>query len=175
MKTLEPSMLAALAPREDFPILAREVHGKPLVYLDSAASAQKPRQVLEAMENFAQTSYANIHRGVYTLSEEATAAYEGARKKVAQFINARSVREVIWTRNTTEAINLVARSWGDANLKPGDTVLTTQMEHHSNIVPWQLAAGRTGAQVRFVPVTDDGELDLPAFEHLLEAHHPKLI
>jgi cysteine desulfurase/selenocysteine lyase len=167
--------IASLAPRDDFAILAREVHGKPNVFLDSAASSQKPRQVLDAMSAFAQTSYANIHRGVYTLSEEATAAYEGARKKVAQFINARSVREVIWTRNTTESINLVARSWGDANLKPGDTVLTTQMEHHSNIVPWQLAAGRTGAAVRFVPLTDDGELDMAAFEQLLEAHKPKLV
>jgi cysteine desulfurase / selenocysteine lyase len=167
--------IASLALRDDFAILAREIHGKPNVFLDSAASSQKPRQVLDAMSAFAQTSYANIHRGVYTLSEEATAAYEGARKKVAQFINARSVREVIWTRNTTESINLVARSWGDANLKPGDTVLTTQMEHHSNIVPWQLAAGRTGAAVRFVPLTDDGELDMAAFEQLLEAHKPKLV
>jgi len=167
--------IAPLASRDDFAILAREIHGKPNVFLDSAASSQKPRQVLEAMSAFAQTSYANIHRGVYTLSEEATAAYEGARKKVAQLINARSVREVIWTRNTTEAINLVARSWGDANLTPGDTVLTTQMEHHSNIVPWQLAAGRTGATVRFVPLTDDGELDMAAFERLLEEHRPKLV
>jgi cysteine desulfurase/selenocysteine lyase len=168
-------ILAPLAPRDDFAILARQIHGKPNVFLDSAASSQKPRQVLEAMSAFATSTYANIHRGVYTLSEEATAAYEGARKKVAQFINARSVREVIWTRNTTESINLVARSWGDANLAPGDTVLTTQMEHHSNIVPWQLAAERTGATVRYVPLTDDGELDLAAFEQLLDEYHPKLV
>ncbi len=167
--------IAPLVPRGDFAILAREIHGKPNIFLDSAASSQKPQQVIEAMSAFAQTSYANIHRGVYTLSEEATAAYEGARKKVAQFLNARSVREVVWTRNTTESINLIARSWGDANLTPGDTVLTTQMEHHSNIVPWQLAAARTGATVRYVPVTDEGELDMAAFERLLDEHHPKLV
>ena len=167
--------IGSLAPRDDFPILAREIHGKPNIFLDSAASSQKPRQVLDAMSAFAQASYANIHRGVYTLSEEATAAYEGARKKVARFINAHSVREVIWTRNTTESINLVARAWGDANLTPGDSVLVTQMEHHSNIVPWQLAAARTGASVRYAPITDDGELDLDAFERLLEAHRPKLV
>ncbi len=175
MKTLEPSMLAALAPREDFPILAREVHGKPLVYLDSAASAQKPRQVLEAMENFQRTSYANIHRGAYTLSEEATAAYEGARKKVARFINARNVREVVWTRNTTESINLVANSWGGANLKVGDVVLLSEIEHHSNIVPWQLIAARTGARLAYIPVTDGGELDQEAYARLLETERPKLV
>jgi cysteine desulfurase / selenocysteine lyase len=169
------ALLGSLAPREDFPILEREISGKPLVFLDSTASAQKPRQVLDAMDHFARTSYANIHRGVYTLSEEATAAYEGARKKVARFINARNVREVVWTRNTTEAINLVARTWADANLQPGDTILSSVMEHHSNIVPWQLAAARTGAQVVYIPVTDDGELDQDAYERLLEQHRPKLV
>ena len=133
-----------------------------LVYLDSAASSQKPRQVLEAMDTFTRTSYANIHRGAYTLSEEATAAYEGARKRVARFINARNVREVVWTRNTTESINLVANSWGGANLKPGDVILLSEMEHHSNIVPWQLIAARTGARSVYIPVTDEGELDLEA-------------
>src|SRR5690348_17009965 len=167
--------IPSLAPREDFPILARQVHGKPLVFLDSTASAQKPRQVLDAMDAFNRTTYANIHRGAYTLSEEATAAYEGARKKVARFINARSVREVIWTRNTTESINLVARTWADANLHPGDTILITEMEHHSNIVPWQLAAARTGAELRYVPITDDGELDMAAFEQLIERHPPRLV
>ena len=168
--------IPALAPRDDFPILARTVHdGQPLIYLDSAASAQKPHQVLDAMDRFARTSYANIHRGVHTLSEEATAAYEGARKKVARFINARSVREIIWTRNTTEAINLVARSWADANLKPGDVILSTLLEHHSNIVPWQLAAARTGARVEYVPITDEGELDLEGFDRLLEQYHPRLV
>jgi len=168
-------LIASLAPREDFPILARQIHGKPLVFLDSTASAQKPRQVLDAMDAFNRTTYANIHRGAYTLSEEATAAYEGARKKVARFINARSVREVIWTRNTTESINLVARTWADANLHPGDTILITEMEHHSNIVPWQLAAARTGAELRYVPITDDGELDMAAFEQLIERHPPRLV
>ncbi|MGO8948089.1 MAG: cysteine desulfurase [Ktedonobacterales bacterium] len=166
---------APVAPREDFPILAREVHGKPLVYLDSAASSQKPRQVMEAMDSFMRTAYANIHRGAYTLSEEATAAYEGARKRVARFINARSVREVIWTRNTTESINLVANSWGGANLKPGDVVLLSEIEHHSNIVPWQLAAARTGARLSYIPVTDEGELDMETFGQLLEKEHPKLV
>ena len=167
--------LDSLAPRTDFPILAREVHGKPLVFLDSAASAQKPTQVLDAMDHFARTSYANIHRGAYTLSEEATAAYERARKKVARFINARSVREVIWTCNTTESINLVARTWAEANLRPGDTLLLTEMEHHSNIVPWQLAAAKTGARVEYVPVTDGGELDLAAYERLLTETRPRLV
>jgi cysteine desulfurase/selenocysteine lyase len=169
------STIHALAPREDFPILARTAHERPLVYLDSAASAQKPRQVLDAMDTFTRTSYANIHRGAYTLSEEATAAYEGARKKVARFMNARSVREVVWTRNTTEAINLVARTWAEANLKPGDVVLSTLLEHHSNIVPWQLAAARTGAHVKYVPISDEGELDLAAYERMLEQHHPRLV
>ncbi|HEX8994539.1 MAG TPA: cysteine desulfurase [Ktedonobacterales bacterium] len=167
--------IASLAPRADFPILAREINGKPLAFLDSAASSQKPAAVLDAMDTFARTSYANIHRGAYTLSEEATRAYERARKNVAKFINARSAREVIYTRNTTESINLVARTWADANLRPGDTILSTMMEHHSNIVPWQLAAQRTGAQVVYAPITDDGELDLAAFDELLERHRPKLV
>ncbi len=165
----------ALAPRADFPILAREVNGKPLIYLDSAASAQKPTQVLDAMDTFARTSYSNTHRGAYTLAEEATSAYERARKQVARFINASSVREVIFTRNTTESINLVARTWAEANLRPGDTILTTEMEHHSNIVPWQLAAERTGARVDYVPLTDDGELDQAAYVRLLETAKPKLV
>jgi cysteine desulfurase / selenocysteine lyase len=167
--------IPSLAPRADFPILARSVNGKPLIYLDSTASAQKPAQVLDAMDSFARTSYANTHRGAYTLAEEATSAYERARKQVARFINANSVREVIFTRNTTEGINLVARTWADANLRPGDTVLTTEMEHHSNIVPWQLAAQRTGARVDYVPITDDGELDQEAYERLLETTRPKLV
>jgi cysteine desulfurase / selenocysteine lyase len=174
-KTAGFDPLAPVAPREDFPILAREVHGKPLVYLDSAASSQKPRQVQEAMDRFMCTSYANIHRGAYTLSEEATAAYEGARKRVARFINARSVREIIWTRNTTESINLVANSWGNSNLKPGDVVLLSELEHHSNIVPWQLAAARTGAKLVYIPITDEGELDMEAFGRLLEKERPKLV
>ena len=169
------SAVEPLAPCADFPILSREIHGKPLVFLDSAASAQKPRQVLDAMDSFARTSYANIHRGAYTLSEEATAAYEGARKRIARFINARSVREVIYTRNTTEAINLVARTWADANLDEDDVIVLTEMEHHSNIVPWQLAAARTGAHIEYVPVTDEGELDLAAYARILDAMKPKLV
>ena len=167
--------IASLAPRADFPILAREINGKPLAFLDSAASSQKPIAVLDAMDHFMRTSYANIHRGAYTLSEDATRAYERARKNVAKFINARSAREVIYTRNTTESINLVARTWADANLRPGDVILLTEMEHHSNIVPWQLAAQRTGAQVVYAPITDEGELDLAAFDALLEEHRPRLV
>lgn len=169
------SDIAALAPRSDFPILTRQVNGKPLVFLDSAASSQKPTAVLEAMDHFATTSYANIHRGAYTLSEEATRAYERARKTVAKFINARSAREVIFTRNTTESINLVARAWVEANLRPGDVILATEMEHHSNIVPWQLAAARVGATVAYVPVMDGGELDMAAYERLLEQRKPRLV
>lgn len=169
------SDIAALAPRSDFPILTRQVNGKPLVFLDSAASSQKPTAVLEAMDHFAATSYANIHRGAYTLSEEATRAYERARKTVAKFINARSAREVIFTRNTTESINLVARAWVEANLRPGDVILATEMEHHSNIVPWQLAAARVGATVAYVPVMDGGELDMAAYERLLEQRKPRLV
>ena len=169
------SGIPALAPRSDFPILAREVNGKPLIYLDSAASAQKPAAVLDAMDAFARTSYANTHRGAYRLAEEATSAYERARKQVARFINATSAREVIFTRNTTEGINLVARTWADANLRPGDTILTTEMEHHSNIVPWQLAAQRTGARVAYVPITEDGELNQAEYARLLETTKPKLV
>ncbi|HEX9035524.1 MAG TPA: cysteine desulfurase [Ktedonobacterales bacterium] len=167
--------IGALAPRDDFPILSREVHGKPLVFLDSAASSQKPSAVLAAMERFATTSYANIHRGAYTLSEEATRAYERARKSVAKFINARSAREIIYTRNATEGVNLVARTWVEANLHSGDVILATEMEHHSNIVPWQLAAARVGATVSYVPVTQDGELDMTAFERLLVEQRPRLV
>src|SRR5690606_29365063 len=123
----------------DFPILAREVRpGVPVVYLDSTATSQKPLAVLEAMERYYRLSNANVHRGIHTLAEEATALYEGAREKIQKFIGARSVKEVIFTRNTTEALNLVAHSWGRANLKPGDTIIYTEMEHHSNLVPWQM-------------------------------------
>lgn len=167
--------IATLAPRADFPILAREINGKPLVFLDSAASTQKPSAVLDAMDHFARTSYANIHRGAYTLSEEATRAYERARKTVAKFINARSAREVIYTRNTTESINLVARTWADANLRPGDHIVLSEMEHHSNIVPWQQAAQRTGATLHYTPITDEGELDLAAYDALLKEHRPRLV
>jgi cysteine desulfurase / selenocysteine lyase len=150
-----------------FPALDQEVHGRPLVYLDNAASAQKPRVVLEAMRQIYERDYANVHRGVHTLSQRATTAYEGVRGKVQRFLNARSDNEIVYTRGTTEAINLVANSFVAARLKAGDEILLTWMEHHSNIVPWQLLAEKTGAQIRVVPVDDHGELDLDAFERLL--------
>jgi cysteine desulfurase/selenocysteine lyase len=157
--TAQPRLNAHLL-RADFPILAQEIHGKPLAYLDSAVSAQKPRQVLDAMRNFYETSYGNVHRGVYTLSERSTAAYEGARGKVAAFVNAPSAREIVFTRNATEAINLVAYAWGLPTLGPGDVVVATELEHHSNFVPWQYIARRTGAAFRTIRLTDAGELDL---------------
>jgi cysteine desulfurase/selenocysteine lyase len=160
--------------RQDFPILARLVHGKPLVYLDSGASSQKPEAVLAAMEHYYRTYNANVHRGVYAISEEATAALEQARVKVARFINARQSKQVIFTRNTSESINLVAYSWGGANIKPGDLIITTEMEHHSNLVPWQLLAERSGARLEFVPVSDDGELRLDIYTELLQ-QQPKLV
>lgn len=154
--------------RSDFPILSREIHGKPLVFLDSAASSQKPRQVLEAMEAAYRQCYANVHRGVYTLSEEATCSYEEARDKVASFINARAREEVIFTRNTTESINLVAYTWGRTHIHAGDRILLTQMEHHSNLVPWQLLAQERGAELVYLPITDDGLLDLDQLDRLLD-------
>ncbi|EFH87488.1 cysteine desulfurase [Ktedonobacter racemifer] len=160
--------------RADFPILARQVHNKPLVYLDSTASSQKPQVVIEAMNTYYQTYNANVHRGVYTISEEATAAQERARVKVARFINARHSKQVIFTRNTTESINLVAYSWGNANIHTGDLIVLTEMEHHSNLVPWQLLAQRTGARLEFVPVTDDGLLRLDIYQQLLE-QRPRLV
>lgn len=160
--------------RNDFPILSRQVHGKPLVYLDSAASSQKPSAVIDAMSTYYQTYHANVHRGVYELSEEATAAMEKARIKVARFINARQGKQVIFTRNTTESINLVAYSWGNATIHAGDLIVLTEMEHHSNLVPWQLLAQRTGARLEFVPVNADGLLRLDVYEHLLQ-QQPKLI
>ncbi len=153
--------------REQFPILQRQIHEKPMIYLDSAASSQKPESVIGATDRYYRELNANVHRGVYTLSEEATEAYEGARRKVARFIGAESPRQIIFTRNTTEAINLVAYSWGRANLKPGDEILLTELEHHSNLVPWQLIGQQTGAQLRFIPVEDDGMLALETLDDLL--------
>ena len=154
--------------RQDFPILARTVaSGAPLVYLDNGASSQKPESVLRAMDEYYRRYNANVHRGVHTLSEEATALYEGAREKVARFINARSVNQVVFTRGTTESINLVAYAWGRANLKPGDEVLITEMEHHANIVPWQIVQEQLGFTLRYVPITDHGLLDLGALDGLL--------
>ncbi len=160
--------------RQDFPILARQVHGKPLVYLDSTASSQKPLSVIETMTEYYQMYNANVHRGVYEISEEATARMEKARVKVARFINARHSKQVIFTRNTSESINLVAYTWGSANIHAGDLIVLTEMEHHSNLVPWQLLAQRTGARLEFVPVTDDGQLCLDVYEQLL-SQQPKLV
>ena len=155
--------------RQDFPILNRRVHDKPLIYLDSAASSQKPLSVIEAMDHYYRTTHANVHRGVHTLSEEATAQYEGARKKIAKFINARSSREIIYTRNATEAINLVVFTWGRANIRAGDEILLTESEHHSNIVPWQMLAKELGATVRYLPVDAQGYLDTSALDAMLMA------
>jgi cysteine desulfurase/selenocysteine lyase len=153
--------------RSDFPILSTTVRGKPLVYLDNAATSQKPRRVIEAMSEFYTTGNANIHRGVHYLSEQATAAFEEVRQKVARFLGAPSPDEIVFTRGTTEAINLVAHSWGRSALRQGDEVLVTGMEHHSNLVPWQLLCEATGAVLRAVPVTDTGELDLNALDRFL--------
>jgi cysteine desulfurase/selenocysteine lyase len=161
--------------RADFPIFEQEIHGKPLAYLDSAASSQKPSQVLAAMTRFYETSYANIHRGVYDLGERATEAYEGAREKVRAFINADTTREVVFTRNVTAALNLVAYAWGLDNLGPGDTVLVTEMEHHSNFVPWQYIAGRTGAEFKVIPVDEEGELRLEELDRLVGEGRIKLV
>jgi len=167
--------LDALSLRKDFPILAREVRpGVPLVYLDSTATTQKPLPVLEAMEAFYRTNNANIHRGVHTLAEEATAMYEDARQAVADFIHAASADEIIFTRNATESINLVAYTWARATLKTGDLVILTEMEHHSNLVPWIMLASERGVHLEFIPITGDGLLDLEVYQHLL-ARNPKLV
>src|SRR5512133_2278051 len=151
--------------RQDFPILEREVRpGVKLVYLDSTATAQKPVAVLAAMDDFYRCSNANIHRGVHALAEESTMLYEQAREKIAKFINAASPRQVIYTRNTTESINLVAYTWARANLKPGDLVILTEMEHHSNLVPWHILASERGVRLEFIPVTEDGLLDLGEYK-----------
>lgn len=161
--------------RADFPILNREVRpGVPLVYLDSTATSQKPWQVIQAMDQYYQKYNANIHRGVHTLAEEATAQYEEARQKIASFINAASPREVIFTRNTTESINLVAYTWGRQSLRPGDTIILTEMEHHSNLVPWQILAAEKDVRLEFIPVRDDFRLDLEEYQKLL-ALKPKLV
>ena len=164
-----PSVLDVDRVRQDFPILQRTVHGKPLVYLDSAATTQKPRQVLDALARYYAHGNANIHRGVYLLSEEATAAYDGARTKIQRFINARTSREVVFTRNSTESINLVAQSFGRQNIGPGDEILITHMEHHSNIVPWQLLCEQTRARLRVAPIDDHGDLLMDQFEQHLSA------
>lgn len=161
--------------REDFPILQRDIRpGIPLVYLDSAATTQKPTVVLNAMDYFYRNSYANIHRGVHTLAEESTALYELAREKVAKFINSPNLEQVIFTRNTTESINLVASTWGREKLRNDDLIILTEMEHHSNLVPWHMLASEKGIRLEFVPVTNDGLLDLQIYETLLQ-QAPKLV
>jgi cysteine desulfurase/selenocysteine lyase len=153
--------------RQDFPILNQQMNGKPLIYLDSGASSQKPLSVIEAMDECYLSYYANVHRGIYKLSEKASDAYENARKKVARFINAKSWREVIFTRNTTESINLVAYTWGRQNIGAGDTILLTEMEHHANMVPWQQLAAEKGAQIAYIPVDGCGYCDMAAFDRLI--------
>jgi cysteine desulfurase/selenocysteine lyase len=162
-----PPALDVARLREQFPALRQKVHGKPLAYLDNAATTQKPRVVLEAMDRYYTHDNANIHRAVHQLSERATRLYESAREAVRGFLNAADTREVIFTRGATESINLVAQAWGRANLRPGDEVLVSEMDHHSNIVPWQMAAQQAGANVRPIPILDDGDLDLEAFERML--------
>lgn len=156
--------------REDFPILAQQVHGKPLVYLDNAATTQKPRQVIAALSDYYEKDNANVHRGIHALSHRATEAFEGARERTARFINAADAHEVIFTRGTTEAVNLLAHTWGDTFIGEGDTILLTEMEHHSNLVPWQLLAERRKAKLEFLPITgDEGLLNLERLDRLL---HP---
>jgi cysteine desulfurase/selenocysteine lyase len=153
--------------RGDFPILARKVHGKPLVYLDSAASAQKPRAVIDVMTRFYEEDYANIHRGVHFLSMRATEAFEGARAKVARFLNAAKADEIVFTRNATEAINLVAQSWGRKNLGPGDEIVLTELEHHANIVPWQILRAEKGFEIKVAPIDDTGQIRLEDMAELI--------
>jgi cysteine desulfurase/selenocysteine lyase len=169
------SRLDAQRLRADFPIFDQEIHGKPLSYLDSAVTSQKPRQVLDAMRTFYETSNANVHRGVYTLSERATAEFELARQKVATFVNAPAAREIIFTRQATEALNLVAYAWGLNNLGPGDLVVVTELEHHSNFVPWQYIAKRMGAGLRMIQVNDEGELDLGGLDDLAKDGDVKVV
>jgi len=161
------SVLDLAAIRADFPALAQDVHGRPLVYFDNAATTQKPRQVLDALRRYYELDNANVHRGVHTLSMRATDAYEAAREKIRAFVGARSIHEIVFTRNATEGINLVSRAWGEANVGEGDEVLITAMEHHSNIVPWQLLCEKTGARLKVAPMDDRGELIMEEFARLL--------
>jgi len=167
--------LDARALRADFPIFEQQFHGKPLAYLDSAASSQKPRQMLDAMTHFYETSYANVHRGVYELAERATEALEHARERCRAFVNAPAASEIVFVRNATEAINLVAYAWGLANLGPGDVVLVTELEHHANFVPWQFIAGKSGAEFRMLPVDVDGTLHLEQLDELADGGNVKVV
>jgi len=175
VKTLAPKTLAPekrhldfAAIRKDFPIFQQKAHGKPLIYLDSTATTQKPVQVIDALVHYYRTTNANIHRGVYAIAEEATARYEEVRGKVGRLLNARSEHEIVFTRGTTESINLVTNAWGRANVGSGDVILLTEMEHHSNLVPWQILAKEKGAAIRFIPVDGSGRLDLSGLDKLLE-------
>ncbi|HML41093.1 MAG TPA: cysteine desulfurase [Bellilinea sp.] len=175
MQSIFNGKLDAEKIREDFPVLTRETTpGKRLVYLDSTATSQKPAAVLDAMDTYYRAHNANIHRGVHTLAEEATAMYEDAREKIAVFIHANSPREIVYTRNTTESINLVAQTWGRRNIQTGDVIILTEMEHHSNLVPWQMLAEEKGARLEFIPVSRDGFLDLDVYRQLLTLN-PKLV
>ena len=160
--------------RADFPILDQDVHGRPLVYLDSAATSQKPTPVIRAMDDYYRHDNANVHRGIYQLSERATAAYEGARVKVARLIGVRDAHEIVWTRNATESLNLIAYSWGRHHIGRGDVIVLTEMEHHANLVPWQILAQEKDADLEFIPITDDGVLRQDVFEVLLRLK-PKLV
>jgi len=169
VKTLAPERLLDFASiRKDFPIFTQMAHGKPLIYLDSTATTQKPFQVIEALEHYYRTYNANIHRGVYAIAEEATARYEEVRGKVARVLNARSPNEIVFTRGTTESVNLVSNAWGRKNVSKGDVILLTEMEHHSNLVPWQILAAEKGATLRFIPFDGRGKLDLSGLDALLE-------
>ncbi|HEX7166977.1 MAG TPA: SufS family cysteine desulfurase [Acidimicrobiales bacterium] len=174
MEVTDPTATAPADPldiariKKDFPILEREVHGKRLVYLDSAASSQKPTQVIEAMTRYYETTHANVHRGVYQIAEDATAWYEGTRETVARFIGARRSSEIIYTKNVTEAINLVSNAWGRANLREGDAVLLTEIEHHANLVPWLMLKDALGIELRYLPLGDGGELDLTDLDRLVD-------
>ena len=175
MAVTPKAKLDARTLRADFPIFEQTVNGKPLAYLDSAVTAQKPRQVLDAVRTFYETSYGNVHRGVYYLSERATEAYERARDKVAAFVNAPSSRELVFTRGATESLNLVAYAWGLNNLGPGDLVVVTELEHHSNFVPWQYIARKTGAGLRMLPLTHAGELDLSELDTIALEGNVKVV
>ena len=163
-----PANVDWAALRRDFPILDQQVHGKPLIYLDSGASSQRPRAVIDAISHYYEHDHSNVHRGIHELSNRATAAYEGARTRTAEFINANNPNEIVFTRGTTESINLVASSWGNEHVKAGDKILLTELEHHANLIPWQLLAQRTGAQIVYIPVLgDSGVLDLSRLDELL--------
>jgi cysteine desulfurase/selenocysteine lyase len=173
-ETIAPAAIDVAALRSDFPVLHQEVNGHPLAYLDNAASSQRPRQVIDAVAEYYRRDHANVHRGVHTLSQRATEAYEGARSRVRRFVNAASDREIIWTRGTTEAINLVAQAWARPRLKPGDEILITWMEHHANIVPWQMVCEQTGARLVVVPIDERGQVRMEEFERLL-SHRTRLV